>query len=122
MSTRAIIIIGHGSRSGQATEQFRQVVAMLEARYAPDLVLPAFMELAEPRLPAAIALAVERGATNIVVVPCFLFNGIHIKEDIPEMLANLKETHPDVTVRFGRPIGADPRVAEILTDRIAEVL
>lgn len=117
---RAIIVLGHGSRSADATAQFLQVVEMLKERQEGDLVLPAFMELAEPRLANAIAQAVTLGATEILVIPCFLFQGIHIKEDIPEMLAELKALHPEVTVHFGNPIGPDPRIADILHERIEE--
>ena len=81
----------------------------------------AYMELADPRLQQAIAQAVADGAVDILVVPCFLFQGIHIKEDIPEMLSALRQQHPEVMVRFGRPIGADPRVAEILAERVEEM-
>ncbi|MHB9022705.1 MAG: sirohydrochlorin chelatase [Armatimonadota bacterium] len=118
---RAIIVIGHGSRSAEATEQFHTIIDMLRKLHPDASVLPAFMELAQPRLPEAIALAAAHGAKTIIVLPCFLFQGIHIKEDIPEMLADLKEKHPDVTVHFGRPIGSDPRIAEILSDRLEEV-
>ncbi len=122
MRKRAIIVIGHGSRSAEATAQFMQVVAMLREYQPDDLVLPAFMELAEPRLAGAIADAVSRQALDIVVVPCFLYQGIHIKEDIPAMLDELQRTHPEVTVRFARPIGADPRLAVILHERVEEAL
>jgi sirohydrochlorin cobaltochelatase len=119
---RALIIIGHGSRSAEATAQFHQIVEMIRERRTGDIVLPAFMENAIPRLPDAIAEVVALGAVDIAIVPCFLYQGIHIKEDIPEMLAELKLAHPQVTVRFGRPIGADPRLADIVCDRAEEVL
>lgn len=122
MNNQAIIVIGHGSRSADATAQFHQVAAQLAALRPDALVLPAFMELASPRLQEAIRQAVAVGKTDIVVVPCFLFQGIHIKEDIPEMLVELRLAHPQLTVRFGRPIGADPRLAEILAERVTEVV
>lgn len=119
---RALIVLGHGSRSPEATAQFVQIVDLLKMRYPDDLVLPAFMELTDPRLAAALASAVEQGCEDILVTPCFLFQGMHIKRDIPEMLEELKQTHPRVSVRFGRPIGPDPRIAEILADRVEELV
>ncbi|HEY3415248.1 MAG TPA: CbiX/SirB N-terminal domain-containing protein [Armatimonadota bacterium] len=118
---RAIIVLGHGSRSADATEQFLRIIEMLRELHPDDSVLPAFMELAPPRLAEAISLAIGQGAKEIIVLPCFLFQGMHIKRDIPEMLAELKAENPDVTVLFGRPIGPDPRIAEILTDRLEEI-
>lgn len=118
MST-ALIVLGHGSRNAAATEQFHDLVAQLRAR-RNEPVLPAFMELAEPSLADAVGEAVAGGADEIVVQPCFLFDGMHIRRDIPEMLAGFASDHPAVTFRLGRPLGPDPRVAEILLERAEE--
>lgn len=115
----AFIILGHGSRNPAATEQFHDLVAQLRARRT-ESVYPAFMELADPSLADAVAEAVAAGADEIVVQPCFLFDGNHIRRDIPEMLAGFAAGHPAVTFRFGRPLGADSRVADILLERAAE--
>ena len=42
---------------------------------------------------------------------------MHIRRDIPEMLAGFATEHPGVAFRFGRPLGADARVADILLER-----
>ena len=115
---RALIILGHGSRSAESTAQFLEVVALFAARYPGDVVLPAFMQLATPSLEEALNSAAARGVEDIIVLPCFLFQGMHVKADIPEMLAQLKSAHPQINVRFGQPIGADPRIADILSDRL----
>lgn len=115
----ALIVLGHGSRNPAATAQFMELVEQLRAdRGGP--VMPAFMELAEPGLAAAVAEAVGGGADEVVVQPCFLFDGMHIRRDIPEMLAGFAAEHPTVTFRFGRPLGADARIAEILLERAGE--
>jgi len=54
------------------------------------------------------------------VQPCFLFEGMHIRRDVPKMLAGFKAAHPEVAFRFGRPLGADARIAEILAERAEE--
>jgi sirohydrochlorin cobaltochelatase len=115
----ALIILGHGSRNPAATAQFHEIVGQLRVR-RDEPVLPAFMELAEPSLADAVAEAVAGGAREIVVQPCFLFDGMHIRRDIPEMLHGFAAEYPDVTFRFGRPIGADARVADILLERAGE--
>lgn len=114
-----LIVLGHGSRNPAAAEQFSDLVDLLRVR--SDLpVLPAFMELAEPSLGDAVGEAVAAGADEIVVQPCFLFDGMHIRRDIPEMLAGFAADHPDVTFRFGHPLGPDARIADILAERAAE--
>jgi sirohydrochlorin ferrochelatase len=118
---RALIVLGHGSRSADATAQFLQVIELLKGQRPGDAVLPAFMELASPTVPDAVAEALRLGATELVVVPCFLFQGNHIKRDIPELLDAVRAEHPGLTVRYARPIGPDPRIADILNDRVHEV-
>jgi sirohydrochlorin ferrochelatase len=114
--SKALIVLGHGSRNPAATEQFMELVVQLrERRRGP--VLPAFMELAEPTLADAVEEAVAGGADEVVVQPCFLFDGMHIRRDVPEMLAGFGAAHPGVTFRFGRPLGADARIADILAER-----
>lgn len=118
MSHTAVIVLGHGSRSPEATEQFVSVAESLAPRLPGATVLPAFMELAEPSLPDAVDRAVEHGATRIVVLPCFLFLGNHIKKDIPRKLDTAREAHPGVSFELREPLGTDPRVAEALLDRL----
>jgi sirohydrochlorin cobaltochelatase len=117
--TSALVVLGHGSRNAAATERFNEVVGRLRAR-RDEPVYPAFMELAEPSLAAAVADAVAAGAGEVVVQPCFLFDGNHIRRDIPELLAGLAGEYPEVTFRFGRPIGPDERLADILLERAGE--
>ena len=118
MST-ALIVLAHGSRNPVASDQFMALVAQLQAQRG-ESVSAAFMELAAPSLAEAVAEAVVAGANEIVVQPCFLFDGNHIRRDVPEMLAGLQTQHPSVAFRCGRPIGPDRRIVEILLERAAE--
>ena len=118
MSKRAVVVLGHGSRSAEAREQFTSIVEGLVQRVPGTPVFEGSMELAEPSFDSAVASAIATGATEIVVVPCFLYAGIHIKSDIPEMLAALEEEHPGVSFTMRDPIGADPRIVEVLLERL----
>lgn len=114
-----IIVLGHGSRSPEATAQFREVVGMV--RDESDVpVLEAFMENAEPTLGDAVDEAVAGGATEIAVLPLFLFTGIHIQRDIPELIAEIKGAHPSVTLDLRAPLGVDARIAEVLIERLGD--
>lgn len=116
----ATIVLGHGSRSPEATAQFIAVVDRLRARGVSELVLPAFMELASPSLPDAFAAAAAAGATAVTVLPCFLFQGNHIKRDVPALLAELHQQYPALSLRYGTPLGTDERVVDILCARLEE--
>lgn len=118
MTDRAVIVLGHGSRSPEATEQFLRVTAALAPRVPGAAVYPAFMELAEPLLADSIEQAISAGARRVVVLPCFLFMGNHIKLDIPRHVQRVAEKHPDVEFEIREPLGPDLRVADILLERL----
>lgn len=118
---RAIIIIGHGSRSAESTAQFRDIVQQLAQDFPEDQVLDAYLEMTAPSLPEAMTTVGSRGADTILIIPCLLFAGVHVLQDIPRLINAFKLDHPGITVSLGRAIGADPLLAAILRDRIDEI-
>ena len=99
---KAILILGHGSRAKEAKEIFFKVVESIEKR-VEHKVYVAFMENAVPSIEEVFELMYKDGVDSVDVVPYFLFNGIHIKEDIPEILSNMKNNY-DMKISFKRPI------------------
>ncbi len=62
---------------------------------------------------------------NIIALPVFLADGAHTKEDIPEKLKDTfagewAEIGKDVKLIYGKPIGVDERIVDILVDRVKE--
>jgi sirohydrochlorin cobaltochelatase len=117
---KAILIVSHGSRSNDAVAEFDQVVELVRASVEFSVVKGAHMELSRPDIPTAVKEIVDAGASEIVVVPYFLFMGNHIKNDIPEILNRLKPLYPGITITFGKPIGFEPLMADILIKRAKE--
>ena len=64
---------------------------------------------------------VDAGIKKIMVLPFLIATGQHVKEDIPNELAALREKYPGVEMDLGKPLGADSRLAEILIERAAEM-
>ncbi|MFQ9617091.1 MAG: sirohydrochlorin chelatase, partial [Clostridium butyricum] len=56
------------------------------------------------------------------VVPYFLFSGVHIREDIPKEIEEYIADKPGIKISMGNTLGEDPRLADVLADRIKEVL
>ncbi|MCK8817364.1 CbiX/SirB N-terminal domain-containing protein [Natroniella sulfidigena] len=116
-----IIVLGHGSRATEASQVFAEIVDKLREKVDYDLVEGAAMELAEPSLQDSVAKIINEGAEKVVIVPLFLFPGIHIQEDIPNLIEELEAEYPEVEFKFGRNLGADDKIADILIERIEEV-
>ncbi len=118
---KAVLIVGHGSRSKAAQNIFTEIVEMVKAKMSDQLVEGAHMELCEPSIEATVALLAEQGVDSIAIVPYFLYEGIHIREDIPEIIQTLSEQYPHIEFKFGRPIGAESLLADILVQRALEI-
>lgn len=78
------------------------------------------MENATPTIIEAIENCVELGATEISVIPVLLLPGIHSNIDIPMEIEIGKKKFPHIQFRYGKPIGADLVVADIIDSRLAE--
>lgn len=85
---RAILLIDHGSRRHEAHEQLVDLGRRLAARADDEqlIVEVAHMEIAEPSIFAGFSACIQRGATEVVAIPCLLSRGRHVSEDIPRLL------------------------------------
>ncbi|AFQ44132.1 sirohydrochlorin chelatase [Desulfosporosinus meridiei] len=116
-----IIILGHGSRRAEANEGLL-VVAEKVSRIIGQPVTPAYMAHDHPSLPEAVEAKIESGAKHIVIMPLFLFRGMHVTVDIHEELREIREQHPEVEIVFTRELGADDGIASLASLRIKEAL
>ena len=116
--TRGIVLLAHGSRD----ERWRQPIEAVAQRVRADdpdaRVACAYMELAEPDLPTAVATLVAGGATAIRVVPLFLGMGKHAREDLPLQVEALRQRWPAVGFSLARIVGEEPELVNLLA-RIA---
>jgi sirohydrochlorin ferrochelatase len=119
---KGVLVVGHGSRR-KSTEQTLEAVVEMARGLLPEILIEiAYMEFGEQDIPSGLNVLIHRGAKEVAVVPYFLFDGVHIREDIPEALETLRAAHPDVKIIMGRPFGTDERLAAILSDRIKEII
>ncbi len=119
---KGILILAHGSRQTSTEETLEQIVAALKERVNGYEIEFAFMEFSARNIESGIAALAQKGIQEIVAVPYFLFDGIHIRQDIPEELEKALVNYPDVKITFGKTLGADPRLADVLADRVKEAL
>ncbi|MBN1109924.1 MAG: sirohydrochlorin nickelochelatase [Methanomassiliicoccales archaeon] len=124
--SNGVLVVGHGSKMEHNMDLAVKMASLLEERGEFGPVEAAFMQLNAPDIPTGLQNVVRRGAEVVYVVPCFLAVGIHTTEDIPGVLGFAKGQRrgkvavdgKDVEVRYCQPMGQDPRLADILMDRI----
>ncbi|TYO97745.1 sirohydrochlorin chelatase [Desulfallas thermosapovorans] len=114
-----VIILSHGSRLPEAQATLQKITAMVESSANEDFLIEgAALQFNQPDLPTAIARIIDRGAERVVVVPLFLYLGLHMQRDIPEILAAQRNLYPNISISMSEHIGADPRLQEIIMDRV----
>ncbi len=129
-----LFIAGHGTaRSDNSRKAIERQVDLIRARNLYAAVHAIFME-EEPRIEACYLLAQTR---NLVVVPFFISDGLHCREDIPvllgeperivkERLAAGQPTWRNPTekrsklVWYAPAIGTEPGLAEVILARVKE--
>ncbi|MCR1162819.1 sirohydrochlorin chelatase [Paenarthrobacter sp. UW852] len=106
MNSPVLIACAHGTRNAEGQAAIRQVMADIEALRPGLRVLEAYVDVQEPELGGVVEGLPE--GTAAVVVPLLLSTGFHIKVDVPKAI----KTRPEVI--SARPLGPDPRLAELL--------
>lgn len=122
MKKTAILLMAHGSRIAQANAAAYEIAAMIRAAGAYEIVEVAFREMHTPAMQAAIDRCVALGAERILLIPYFLFVGAHVREDLPAEMIVAQERYPQVEFAMGSHLGAHPKLAEIVLERISEGL
>ena len=113
---QAIVLFGHGSRDPLWRAPIEAVATRLRAADGSLAVRCAYLELTEPDLPAAVGELVAAGATAVRIVPMFLGVGRHAREDLPLLVAGLRQAHPDLSFEVARAVGEEERVLDLLAD------
>jgi sirohydrochlorin cobaltochelatase len=113
-----VIVFAHGSRDPLWRGPVESVARQVALTDPLARVECAYLELCEPELPEAAQRLVQAGAQRIRVLPLFFGMGKHAREDLPALVASLREQHPQVLFELLPAAGEDPRLTALLA-RIA---
>lgn len=119
---KGILILAHGSREKSTENTLKEIVGMLGIRVPNCIIETAYLQFSDVNLEAGLDKLAAQGIKEITVIPYFLFEGVHIREDIPAEIEDYKKSNPDITIHMGKTLGAHYKLAEILTERINEAL
>lgn len=116
---KAALLIAHGSRRPEANADLAAIAEQVRAAGPVDLVEIAYLELAQPDIPSAAAECVERGATEIRMLPYFLSMGRHVSEDLERYRAEFASRYPDRRFVLCPPLGLHPKIVEVVLERLS---
>lgn len=116
---QALLLVAHGSRRPQSNDEVRELALSLanQSRHF-SMVLPAFLELAEPSIPDGIQHCIDAGANEIVVLPYFLSAGRHVTKDIPNEVAIKQRQYPELNIHIAPYLGLAEKLPQILLEQV----
>lgn len=114
----AVIILGHGSRTGDADSSIRRVAADAKSNGGFELAAHAFLQYMRPHPEEVVEHFVRAGAGRIVIVPFFLQPGAHVTRDVPALASLMKSRYPDVEFVVTDIVGSHPLMATIVIERV----
>ncbi|TCZ78142.1 sirohydrochlorin chelatase [Paenibacillus albiflavus] len=116
---KAILYIGHGTRSTKGSEEVKDFIQRVIEKINIPIQEISFLELTQPLIREGFERCVNRGATQITVIPLFLLAAGHIKQDIPQTIASLQARYPDVEVQIKDPFGVQKAILDAMAELVS---
>jgi sirohydrochlorin cobaltochelatase len=117
--TEGILLFAHGSRDPDWARPFERISQELARKRPQAVVCTAYLELMRPSFDEAVAALAAAGAQSIRVVPLFLGQGGHVKQDLPQLVERAAAARPALELRLEAPIGEQHEVIEAIAAAIA---
>jgi len=113
---QSLLIIAHGSRKKVSNNEILQLESSLRTELADHypIVTSAFLEFAPQSIPNAIKYCVEKGATNIRVLPYFLAAGVHVTEDIPAEIKSASKQYSSLKIEILPHLGSSRNITRLI--------
>lgn len=120
-----VLVMGHGSRLS-----FNRDCVKLNARRLEEMgygkVRVGFNEFDEPKIEDVIPEMIRDGAEEIIALPLFISLGKHLTMDVPAKLGIenfsdggiVRMDGRECEIRYAVPIGADPRLCDVLVEKL----
>jgi sirohydrochlorin cobaltochelatase len=115
-SDSALVLFAHGSRDPEWARPFEALRARLERRLPDTPIVLAFLEQMQPSLPQAIGTLADRGIERITLLPLFMAQGSHLREELPHIVARACEDNPGVLVRTSAAVGEVESLLQAIAD------
>jgi len=118
MSTtdHALVLFAHGARDPQWAEPFVRIRDQISSKHPESSVTLAFLEIMKPSLEQAIDDLAAKGIVRITLVPLFMAQGGHLKEDLPKLIASIQQRHPRVSFNITPAIGEVNNILNMIAE------
>lgn len=121
MAKTALILFAHGARDPEWASPMRRVGAAVRAQ-SPDLRIElAFLEFMTPNLLDCARTLLAEHYQRIIVLPMFIARGGHLKNDLPQLINELRAQNPQVTFELAGAVGEAESVVQALAAHVLAI-
>ncbi|MFN9708452.1 MAG: sirohydrochlorin chelatase [Burkholderiales bacterium] len=113
-----ILLFAHGARDPRWAAPFEAVAEHIQALEPSAPVRLAFLEFMSPDLLEAGQELADKGCQRITIAPLFLGAGGHVRKDLPLLLEQLRQRHPQVKWFLIPAIGEMSSVSDAMAHAI----
>ena len=114
MPTVSLILFAHGSRDPLWRDPLERLAAAVRAAMPDRNVACAYLELCAPSLPDVVKTMAEDGVTDIKILPMFFGVGVHAREDLPQLVAELSVEYPKLRLTCAPAVGEHPAMTQAI--------
>jgi diguanylate cyclase (GGDEF)-like protein/PAS domain S-box-containing protein len=118
----SLLLVAHGGGREASNEEVMTLARRLREGASGRFhsVTCAFLELAEPSIPAGIEACIAQGAEEVIVLPYFLSAGRHVSHDVPSQVERVRRRHPRSRIRLAPYLGSAEDIDEVVLSLAAE--
>jgi sirohydrochlorin ferrochelatase len=116
-----ILLFAHGSPVEEANRGVHDLAAKIEAAGPYGYVRAIFLDSTQADLNAGVKQAVEAGVERLIIIPFFLTVGLHLRRDLPKLVAAAQEKHPNIEITMGQSLEGHPLMPSMILSRVQEV-
>lgn len=117
---RAILYVGHGTRSKKGEHEAKVFLQNVIEKVDIPIQEISFLELSSPSMEEGFLRCVERGATEVNVVPILLLTAGHMKHDIPAELSSIQTRYPQIPITLKQAFGVQENILDAIADLVRE--
>lgn len=119
INMKALIILAHGSRRQESNQEIKDLATEVKkiSGQEYDLIEYAYLEVVEPTLLQSIDAVINKGVSDITVLPYFLNSGNHVIRDIPAMVDTATEKYPDCHFKISTCIGKTENMPALILEQ-----
>ena len=117
-----LVLFAHGARDARWAEPFERLRERVAGACPDAVVVLAYLEFMRPDLNAAAATLCDAGCRTVTVVPVFLGQGGHVRQDLPVLLQGVAARHPECQFHLATAAGEDEAVLAAIAAYCVEQL